>query len=144
MTVTRVLDEEDRRVLDLLRAYGLDEQVRHYESLLRAEERFALQPDPLPDPVPGAVSVAEAAKRLGLTSEEVRLHVELGLLAAEPDPETNEHLITNASIAWLLDAKRGLAKIVPFPWEGDEPVDPNSLFGQMTAPRRRDQETREE
>ena len=141
--VTRVLDEEDRRVLDLLREYGSDEQVRRYEALLSGGSTVTRQPDSAPASAPGTVPIADAATQLGLTIPEVRRHVELGLLTVEPRAERGEPFITNASIAWLLDAKRDLAKIVPFPWEDDDLIEPDSLLGQMMAASRRSDATEE-
>jgi hypothetical protein len=134
MAITRVLDEEDRQMLETLRKYGLDDEVRHYEALLRGEVNFASAPDPLPDPVPGATPIAEAAKRLGMPRREVRRHIELGLLASETDSETGETLVTNTSIALFQDGRRRLAIIArPLPGDVDEPLDPNSLLGRMFA-----------
>ena len=104
--VTRVLDERDRKPLELLREFGFEEAAERYEASLRGERTIKAKPDPLPDPVPGAVYVAEAAERLGLTHRNVRRHVDLGLLTAESDPETGESLVTNTSIVRWLDGQR--------------------------------------
>lgn len=140
MSVARAITEEDRQMLDLLHELGLEEQARQYEGLLRGELPSEREPTSPSAPILGAVPVAEAAVRLGLSPKEAHRHVALGLLKAESDPAAGEYLITNASIAWLLEARHDLATIVPFPWEADEPIDPDSLLGQMLAANRRDEE----
>jgi hypothetical protein len=134
MSVTRVIDKEDQQMLDLLRELGLEKQLREYEALLRGELPFKVRSDPLPEPVPGVVSVADASARLRLPRKEVRRHVDCGLLHGEPDLATGELLVTNESIARLLDWQRRLAIIAqPLPGDVDEPLDPNSLLGRMFA-----------
>jgi hypothetical protein len=132
--VTRVLDEEDRKHLELLRELGLEEAARRYEASLRGERTIEAKSDPLPAPAPGAVCVAEAAEKLGLTRKEVRRHVDLGLLTSESDPETGELLVTNTSIVRWLDTQRRLAIIAqPLPGEIPVPLDPYSLLGRLFA-----------
>jgi hypothetical protein len=134
MSITRVIDEEDQRMLDLLRELGLEEQLREYEALLRGESPFRPPTAQPRAPLPGAVPVAEAATHLGLPRKEIRRHIELGLLRGETDLATGELLVTNASIARLLEFKRDLAIIAqPLPGDIDVPLDPNSLLGRMFA-----------
>jgi hypothetical protein len=140
MSVTHVITEEDRWMLSLLRELGLEEQVRQYERLLHGELPFAPRPAAGSAPVPGAIPVAEAAARLALSRQEIQRYLEVGLLTEEPDPDTGEPLVTNASIAKLVETKRNLAAIVPFSWEAEELTDPNSLLGQMLAANRREEE----
>ena len=144
MSVTHVIAEEDRWMLSLLRELGLEEQLRQYEGLLRGELPFAPRPAAWSASVSGAVAGAEAATRLALSPKEIHHYLEVRLLTEEPDPNTGEPLITNASIARLVDTRRNLAEIVPFPWEADESVDPDSLPGQMLVANRREEEDDDE
>ena len=133
--VTRVLDEEDRRIIELLREHGLEEEVRRYEARIGGGWVHDRKSDPLPSPVPGTVSVAKAAEKLGLTCKEVHRHIELGLLDADTDDKTGELAITNTSIARSLDARRRLAIVAkPLPGDFDVQLDPNSLLGRLFAP----------
>jgi hypothetical protein len=141
----RVLDEEDREHLELLRKHGLEELAQHYEASFRGERTKEVKSDPLPDPVPGSVSVAEAAARLALTRKKVRQHINLGLLTAESDPETGELLITNTSIVLWLDGQRRLAIVARrIPGDSLELPDPNSLLGRLFAPEDDPEEDDEE
>ena len=130
--VTRILDEEDRKHLALLRKLGLDEEVRRYEALLRSEIAFGSPPKTPSPPPSGAVSIAEASARLSLPRREVRRRIELGLLQSETDSTTGEAMVTNASIERLLEFRRDLA-IIAMPLTGDreDVLDPNSFLGTM-------------
>jgi hypothetical protein len=132
--VTRVLKEEDRQHLALLRELGLDEQARRYEELLRGNGSVVRPPRPRPAPPVGAVSIAEAGALLGLPRKEVRRDLELGLLKSEIEPTTGETLVTKASIARRLEFQRALAIIaLPLPGDSDERPHPDSLLGRMFA-----------
>jgi hypothetical protein len=88
----------------------------------------------LPDPIPGAISIAEADAMLGLPHRVVRGDIEVGLLTSETDPKTGEILVTNTSVALLLDWRRRLAIIAQLlPGDVESPLDSNSLLGRMFA-----------
>jgi hypothetical protein len=143
--VTRVLDEEDRKHLETLRELGLDEMAQRYEASLRGERTIEVKPDPLPAPVSGAVSVAEASERLGITCRKVRRYVELGLLDTESASEPGELLVTITSIVRWLDGQRRLAIIArQSPGDSIEGPDPNSLLGRLFAPDDDPEEENEE
>jgi hypothetical protein len=138
MAVTRILDEEDRQMLETLRKYGLDDEVRHYEALLRGEVHLAVQPEPAVAAPTGTVPLAEAAARLGLPRKEIRRYVESGLLQAEADPTTDAMVITNASLTRLLETQRVLTIVgQSLPGDIEESLNPDSLLGPDVYRRRR-------
>jgi hypothetical protein len=138
---TTTADAHVQSAIDFLRRACREIEARAVEALL---EPASPEESDSATPAEHALTLTEAANRLGMSPKAVRNRIESGLLVGVRPADSSEDMVTVSSIEQFEESTRLLALIAIMPGDQDEPLGPGeeSLLSQMLQAAR--DEDREE